>query len=110
MSLATSRAVLRALSEIILPLATALERGSAHPLGEAIVEGAETRGAQEVGVSGFITMPAHGVSGEIEGRQALHSNAKLMRDRGVVIDPLVLLGFVEALAMLPIRDDEGASS
>ncbi len=74
--------------ETILRLAAALERGSEHPLGEAIVRGAEARGVQEVAVRGFAAIPGHGVSGEIEGRLALLGNAKLMRDRSVAIDPL----------------------
>ncbi|MGC1861005.1 MAG: heavy metal translocating P-type ATPase [Methylocystis sp.] len=72
----------------ILRLAAALERGSEHPLGEAIVKGAEARGVPPVEARGFAAIPGHGVSGEVEGRQVILGNAKLMRDRGVAIDAL----------------------
>jgi len=75
--------------DTVLRLAAALERGSEHPLGEAIVKGAETRGIPSVATIGFAAIPGHGVSGSVEGRQVLLGNAKLMRDRGVAIDALV---------------------
>jgi Cu+-exporting ATPase len=74
--------------QIALRLAAALERGSEHPLGEAIVKGAEARGVQRVETTRFAAIPGHGVSGEVEGRDVLLGNAKLMRDRGVQIDAL----------------------
>ncbi len=75
--------------DTVLRLAAALERGSEHPLGEAIVRGAETRGIPSVVTAGFAAIPGQGVSGSVEDRQVLLGNAKLMRDRGVTIDSLV---------------------
>jgi len=72
----------------VLRLAAALERGSEHPLGEAIVKGAKTRGLPLPEATGFAAIPGHGVNGSIEGRQVLLGNAKLMRDHGVPIDGL----------------------
>jgi Cu+-exporting ATPase len=74
--------------EIVLRLAAALERGSEHPLGEAIVKGADARGVQRVEATGFAAIPGHGVSGEVEGRKVLLGNSKLMHDRNVSIDTL----------------------
>ncbi|AZG78856.1 heavy metal translocating P-type ATPase [Methylocystis rosea] len=74
--------------ETVLRLAAALERGSEHPLGEAIVKGAEARGLPPVEARGFVAIPGHGVSGEVDGRQVLLGNTKLMGDRGVPIDAL----------------------
>jgi Cu+-exporting ATPase len=72
----------------VLRLAAALERGSEHPLGEAIVKGAEARGVSSAESTSFAAIPGHGVSGSVEGRQVLLGNAKLMRDRGVPVDAL----------------------
>jgi len=72
----------------VLRLAATLERGSEHPLGEAIVKGAETRGVTLADASGFAAIPGHGVSGGVEGRKVILGNAKLMHDRGVATDAL----------------------
>jgi len=67
----------------VLKLAAALERGSEHPLGEAIVRGAEAKGLALGDASGFAAIPGHGVSGRVDGREVLLGNAKLMADCGV---------------------------
>ena len=72
----------------VLRLAASLERGSEHPLGEAIVKGAEDRGIDLTSAEGFAAIPGHGVSGGIDGKNVLLGNAKLMRDRGIEIDAL----------------------
>ncbi len=77
--------------DTVLRFAAALERGSEHPLGEAIVKGAEARGVPSMETTGFAAIPGHGVSGSVENRQVLLGNAKLMRDRGVPIDALLPL-------------------
>lgn len=74
--------------EEILQLAASLERGSEHPLGEAIVKGAAGRGLNLSNAENFAAIPGHGVSGRIDGHDVLLGNAKLMRDRNVAIDAL----------------------
>jgi Cu+-exporting ATPase len=74
--------------EEVLRLAASLERGSEHPLGEAIVEGAEGRGIALAETQGFAAIPGHGVSGRIDGHDVLLGNAKLMRDRAIATDAL----------------------
>lgn len=73
----------------VLQLAASLERGSEHPLGEAIVKGAEARKLALTDAQGFAAIPGHGVSGRIGDRAVLLGNAKLMRDQGISIDALV---------------------
>ena len=80
----------------VLRLTASLERGSEHPLGEAIVKGAITRNLTLSDAKNFIAIPGHGVSGRIDGHDVLFGNAKLMRDRNVTID--MLLGDWERLA------------
>jgi Cu+-exporting ATPase len=72
----------------VLRLTASLERGSEHPLGEAIVKGAAARNLTLADAEAFAAIPGLGVSGRIEGRDVLFGNAKLMRDRAVVIDML----------------------
>jgi Cu+-exporting ATPase len=72
----------------VLRLAASLERGSEHPLGEAIVKGAEGRGLALADTAGFAAVPGHGVSGRVGDRDVLLGNAKLMLDRGIAIDGL----------------------
>jgi Cu+-exporting ATPase len=72
----------------VLRLTASLERGSEHPLGEAIVKGAAARKLTLADAEAFVAIPGHGVSGRIDKRDVLFGNAKLMRDRGVAIDML----------------------
>jgi Cu+-exporting ATPase len=72
----------------VLKLAASLERGSEHPLGEAIVKGAETRKVALAEATDFAAIPGHGVGGRVENRAVLLGNAKLMRDRGIAIEAL----------------------
>jgi Cu+-exporting ATPase len=73
----------------VLRLAASLERGSEHPLGEAIVQGAEQGGLSIAQTENFAAIPGHGVSGTVEGREILLGNARLMRDRAIAIDMLM---------------------
>jgi Cu+-exporting ATPase len=72
----------------VLRITASLERGSEHPLGEAIVKGAETRKLIPADAEGFAAIPGHGVSGRVDGHDVLFGNAKLMRDRRVSIGEL----------------------
>jgi Cu+-exporting ATPase len=72
----------------VLRFAASLERGSEHPLGEAIVKGAQELKVDLVDATDFAAIPGHGVGGRIDGREVLLGNAKLMGDRGIAIDTL----------------------
>jgi P-type Cu+ transporter len=67
----------------LLRLAASAERGSEHPLGEAIVRRAEERGLVLMNVSAFNARAGHGVEAEVGGRRVLLGNLKLMTDSGV---------------------------
>lgn len=73
----------------VLRLAASLERGSEHPLGEAIVRGATESGIALADATDFAAVPGHGVSGRIDAREVLLGNAKLMRERNIGIEPLI---------------------
>lgn len=69
----------------ILIIAGSAEKGSEHPLGEAIVKGAEERGLEFKKVDKFSAIPGHGIEVVIEGNDILLGNKKLMNDRNINI-------------------------
>ncbi len=72
----------------LLSLAVSLERGSEHPLAEAIVAGAEERGARFVEISGFSAVTGKGVEGRAGETAIALGNAAMMSDLGVSTDSL----------------------
>ncbi len=75
--------------ETILRLAAIAERNSEHPLGEAIVRSAETRGLQVAGPESFNSIPGHGIEAKAEGIAILLGNRKLMKERSVDFTSLI---------------------
>ena len=69
-------------SEELLRLAASVEKGSEHPLGEAIWAEATTRGLSLAEAAGFQAEPGHGVQAEVEGRSVAIGNARMMQARG----------------------------
>ncbi|ESY83528.1 Copper-transporting P-type ATPase [Mesorhizobium sp. LNHC221B00] len=67
----------------LLGLAASLEKGSEHPLAEAIVEGAAARGMTVADVGDFEATTGKGVSGTVSGKTVALGNAAMMRDLGV---------------------------
>ncbi|MDZ4117921.1 heavy metal translocating P-type ATPase [Phaeovulum sp.] len=67
----------------LLSLAAALERGSEHPLAEAIVEGAEAQGAPRQDAADFEAVTGKGVRGTVGGRAAAFGNAAMMQEMGL---------------------------
>lgn len=70
----------------LLRLAASAEKGSEHPLGEAIVNGAAEKGLILAKTDSFKAIPGHGIEGTIEGQSFLLGNQKLMTDKGIAID------------------------
>ncbi|HET8944473.1 MAG TPA: copper-translocating P-type ATPase [Dehalococcoidia bacterium] len=73
----------------VLRLAAVAEKNSEHPLGESIVRGAQERGIAVVDPESFDSIPGHGVTARIDGRDVLLGNRKLMADRGVDVTGLI---------------------
>ena len=67
----------------LLGLAASLERGSEHPLADALVEGARRRGVEIVEASEFDALTGKGVKGVVSGRTMAIGNAMLMRELGI---------------------------
>lgn len=72
----------------LLALAATLEKGSEHPLAEAIVEGAAERGAKLAGAEDFEAITGKGVAGTVSGRKVALGNAAMMADLGVDTAPV----------------------
>lgn len=64
----------------VLRLGASLERASEHPLGAAIVSGAEERGIELVPVRQFQSLTGKGVIGKVEDRQVAIGNIKLLTE------------------------------
>jgi Cu+-exporting ATPase len=62
----------------VLAIAASLERGSEHPLAEAIVKGAEEKGVALVKVVDFQSVTGKGVTGAVDGKQAALGNLALL--------------------------------
>jgi len=72
----------------VLRLAASLERGSEHPLAEAIVVGAEERGVDLAKAGDFEAVTGKGVSGTVDGKAVALGNAKMLADLGLDAGPL----------------------
>ncbi|HHT89047.1 MAG TPA: copper-translocating P-type ATPase [Clostridiales bacterium] len=69
--------------ERLLILSASAEKGSEHPLGEAIVEHARMMGLQMKKASDFKAIPGHGIEVIIDGKQILLGNQKLMVKKNI---------------------------
>ncbi|MFQ5450759.1 MAG: heavy metal translocating P-type ATPase [Nitrospinaceae bacterium] len=72
----------------LVGLAASLEKGSEHPLGQAIVQEAARRNLKLTSIAEFRTRPGFGVQGEVEGMKVAVGNLKLMEEDGVEISGL----------------------
>jgi Cu+-exporting ATPase len=67
----------------LLCLAASLERGSEHPLAEAIVAGASERGVALAKAEDFQAITGKGVTGRVDGKAVALGNARLVADLGL---------------------------
>ncbi|WP_428982239.1 copper-transporting P-type ATPase [Oricola nitratireducens] len=67
----------------VLRLAASLERGSEHPLAEAIVRGAEERGVEMAEADDFEAVTGKGVKGTVDGRAVALGNLAMIRELGL---------------------------
>lgn len=72
----------------LLQLAASGEKGSEHPLGEAIIKDAEEKGLELKKLDYFNAIPGHGIEVIIEGKNLLLGNRKLMDERKISLENL----------------------
>jgi len=71
--------------KMLLRLAAAVERGSEHPLGEAVVKGASEREMDIPEMRDFLSVPGQGVTAIVEGKRIVFGNRKIMKKEEVEI-------------------------
>jgi Cu+-exporting ATPase len=69
----------------VLRLAASLERGSEHPLAEAIVKAATARGLELSAAEGFDAPAGKGVRGEVDGRAVFIGTSEFLVENGVAL-------------------------
>ncbi|MCZ7380333.1 MAG: heavy metal translocating P-type ATPase [Candidatus Methanoperedens sp.] len=70
-------------SNEVLRLAAIAEKGSEHPLGEAIVRAAKEKGMDIKDAESFEAVPGHGIRVVIDGKDVLVGNRRLMQINGI---------------------------
>ena len=73
----------------VLQLAASLERGSEHPLAEAVVAAAREKAVELLPVQEFSSITGKGVVGKIQGKEVVVGNPRLFADLGISLDPLL---------------------
>ena len=72
----------------VLFIAATAEKGSEHPLGEAIVKGAEERGINLGKAGNFHSIPGKGIEAYLEEKRILLGTRKLMEEYGISFEKL----------------------
>lgn len=72
----------------LLALGASVEVASEHPLAEAIVNGAEERGASVEAADGFASITGEGAQAMVGGKMVAIGNEKMMRRIGAISDQL----------------------
>lgn len=72
----------------LLQIAASAEKGSEHPLGQAIVAGARNKGLELLKADDFNSVTGRGIEAKINGRAVLAGNRKLMEERNIFLTAL----------------------
>jgi Cu+-exporting ATPase len=72
----------------LLQIAASAEQGSEHPLGQAIVQGAQEKGLTLLKVDEFESITGRGIEAVVNGRTVLAGNRKLMDERSIPLTGL----------------------
>ena len=75
-------------SEKLLQITASAEKNSEHPLGQAIVLGAQDKGLELLPVDNFNSITGRGIEAQIGGQTITAGNRKLMEERGVSLTAL----------------------
>jgi Cu+-exporting ATPase len=72
--------------DTLIQLAASVEKGSEHPLGEAIVAFANRRGLKLTEPEGFLATAGYGVQAQVENRKVNIGNQRMMEELGIKTD------------------------
>jgi Cu+-exporting ATPase len=96
----------------LLRIAASAERGSEHPLGEAIVRAAQERGLALSEPEEFEAVAGQGIAATVDGRRVLVGSTRLLESSGVNLNgldaPLARLEGEAKTAMLVAVDGQAA--
>ena len=82
----------------LLLMAASVEKGSEHPLGEAIVAEAGNRNLVLIAPQNFQALSGFGVQAEIAGKQVALGNPRMMKENRMLLN-----GFEETIASLQVQ-------
>ncbi|HBI55988.1 MAG TPA: heavy metal translocating P-type ATPase, partial [Firmicutes bacterium] len=71
--------------EALMRVTASAEMGSEHPLGQAIVQGAQEKGLELMQVADFEALTGRGIRAKINGQIILAGNRKLMEEQGIAL-------------------------
>ncbi len=71
--------------DLVLRIAAAVESGSEHPIGAAIVAGARERGLEIPAATAFANVAGHGVRAEVDRRPVLVGRRKLIDEHHLLL-------------------------
>ncbi len=74
--------------EFLLQIAASAEKGSEHPLGEAIVKDAEEKSLELKKVDSFKAIPGYGIEVSIDGNKIILGNRRLMIESEISLEEL----------------------
>jgi P-type Cu+ transporter len=72
----------------LLQVAASAEKGSEHPLGEAIVKEAEEKGLEFRKLDSFKAIPGHGIEVSVDNSTILLGNRKLMEESKILFEDM----------------------
>jgi P-type Cu+ transporter len=75
-------------ADAVLHLAASAEKGSEHPLAEAIVAAATERGLALGQLGAFQSVTGQGINAQVDGREVLVGNLRMMKNLGVPLNGL----------------------
>ncbi len=70
-------------ADTLLQITASAEKGSEHPLGQAIVQNAQDKGLEFLKVDSFEAITGRGIESAINGQAILAGNRKLMEERNI---------------------------
>lgn len=74
--------------EQVLLLGASVERGSEHPLGEAIVNKGKEDGLELLEGTDVEAIPGHGIKGKVQDKEVLLGNIKLMVENNIDVETI----------------------
>ncbi len=73
----------------LLQLVASAQQGSEHPLAKAVLEYAKSMNVELLQVREFASIPGKGLLAEVDGRQLVIGNRRLMLEQGISIDTML---------------------